>query len=415
MLYAKLTKAVYGTLLGGILFYEKLKKQLEDWDFEMNPYDNCVFNKVVDGNQVTFCFFVDACKISHMDQEVIDDILTDLNNVFATKKKRVSVAKGSAHDYLGITINYGEEGKVKFTMYDFLKDIIAEAPADMNGIAVNPARDNLFETHEDTSPPLDTKTVDLFHRTTARLLFAAKRARPDIQVAIAYWCTRVKGPNKADYVKLARVIRYLRRTMHLPLVLGWDKSGTICWNVDASFAVHKDMRSHTGAVLTLGQGALLSMSRKQKINTRSSTEAELIEVDSTITFIEWVQLFVECQFEKLPRHSVLHKIGNQTALEQDNTSAIQLERNGKRSSTKRTRHINIKYFYITNKVKEEGLKIVHCPTKSMCSDYLTKSLGGNLFYTHRNTIMGINAVEESEYANAYNKAKNKANEAQGVN
>ena len=122
----------------------------------------------------------------------------------------------SAHDYLGITINYGEEGKVKFTMYDFLKDIIAEAPADMNGIAVNPARDNLFETHEDTSPPLDTKTADLFHRTTARLLFAAKRARPDIQVAIAYLCTRVKGPNKANYVKLARVIRYLRRTMHLP-------------------------------------------------------------------------------------------------------------------------------------------------------------------------------------------------------
>ena len=57
-----------------------------------------------------------------MDQEVIDDKLTDLNNVFATKKKRVSVAKGSVHDYLGITIDYGEEGKVKFTMYDFLED-----------------------------------------------------------------------------------------------------------------------------------------------------------------------------------------------------------------------------------------------------------------------------------------------------
>lgn len=80
--------------------------------------------------------------------------------------------------------------------------------------------------------------------------------------------------------------------MHLQLVLGWDESGTIRWNVDASFAVHKDMRSHTGAVLTLGQRALTSMSKKQKINTRSSTEAELIGVDDTITFIEWVQLFV---------------------------------------------------------------------------------------------------------------------------
>jgi hypothetical protein len=62
-------------------------------------------------------------------------------------------------------------------------------------------------------------------------------------------------------------------------VLGWDGTGQLKWSVAASFAIHKDMRNHTGAVLTLGLGALVAMSLKQKISTRSSTEAELVGVD----------------------------------------------------------------------------------------------------------------------------------------
>jgi hypothetical protein len=80
-------------------------------------------------------------------------------------------------------------------------------------------------------------------------------------------------------------------TIFIPLVLGWDGTGHLTWSVDASFAVHKDMRSHTGAVLSTGQGALMSMSLKQKINTKSSTEAELVGVDDAMNFVEWIQLF----------------------------------------------------------------------------------------------------------------------------
>lgn len=59
IMYGKLTKAIYSTLLGAILFYEKLKKQLEDWNFEQNPYDECTFNKMVNGDQLTVQFHVD--------------------------------------------------------------------------------------------------------------------------------------------------------------------------------------------------------------------------------------------------------------------------------------------------------------------------------------------------------------------
>jgi hypothetical protein len=338
-MYAKLTKAVYGTLLGAILFYKKLSKQLTDWGYKPNCYDRCTFNKMIDGNQVTIQFHVDDLKISHIKQSVIDSVLTDLNNEFGTTKKPLAATTGHIHNYLGITIDYNEIGKVKFTMYDYLEDILSKMPSDMNGTALTPASDHMFET-EDDSPSLNEKESDFFHRTTARLLFAAKRARSDLQVAVAYLCTQVKSPNQSDYRTLTRVIKYLQLTIFIPLVLGWDGTGQLKWSVDASFAIHKDMRSHTGAVITLGQGALMSMSLKQKINTKSSTEAELVGVDDAMNFVEWIQLFVEEQIKSINDDSVLRKIGSDVVIQQDNISTIQLVNNGQASSTKRTQHIN---------------------------------------------------------------------------
>jgi hypothetical protein len=254
-IYAKLTKAIYGTLLGAILFYQKLSKQLVGWGYEPNCYDRCTFNKMIDGNQVTIQFHVDDLKISHVKQSVIDSILNDSNNKFGTSKKPLAATTGDVHDYLGITIDYSECDNVKFTMYDYLEDILAEMPGDMKGTAPTPASDNLFNIDDD-SAALNERESDFFHRTTARLLFAAKRARPDLEVAVAYLCTRVKSPYQSDYRKLTRVIKYVRLAVFIPLVLGWDGTGQLRWSVDASFAVHKDMRSHTGAVLSLGQGAL---------------------------------------------------------------------------------------------------------------------------------------------------------------
>jgi hypothetical protein len=109
----------------------------------------------------------------------------------------------------------------------------------------------------------------------------------------------------------------------------------------------------------MAQGALMSMSLKQKINTKSSTEAELVGVDDAMNFVEWIQLFVEQQIKSLNDDSVLKKIGCDTIIQQDNTSTIQLESNGKQSSTKRTRHISIRYFYVTSKIKDGSMRVIY--------------------------------------------------------
>jgi hypothetical protein len=233
-IFAKLNKSVYRTLLGAILFYQKLSKQLSDWGYVQNDYDPCTFNKVINGKQVTIQFHVDDLKISHKDQDVLDSILNDLDIKFGTKKKSLTALTGLIHDYLGITIYFNERHKVKFTMFDYLEDILSEMPSVMEGVARTPSQDDLF-TIDEQSPLLNEKDANFYHRTTTRLLFAAKRAHLDLQVAVAYMCTRVKAPTVSDYHKLGRTIKYLQGTIFMPLVLGWDESGVLTWSVDVIF------------------------------------------------------------------------------------------------------------------------------------------------------------------------------------
>jgi hypothetical protein len=251
---------------------------------------------MVNGKQCTIQFHVDDLKISHVEQSVVDGVIDELNAEFGNIKK-LSASYGEVHEYLGMTIDYSEDGKVKFTMYNYLEDILAEAPDDMNGKAANPASDHLFKVNEECDK-LNPETNDFFHRTVARLLFASKRARPDLQTAMAFLCTRVTSSDNDDYKKLKKVIQYIRDTIHLPLVLGWDESGIVVWSIDAAFAVHMDMKSHTGYCLTMGTGAVVSGSVKQKITTKSSTESELVGIADTMTFIEWISLFMKDQVKE---------------------------------------------------------------------------------------------------------------------
>ena len=149
----------------------------------------------------------------------------------------------------------------------------------------------------------------------------------------------------------------------------------------------------------------MSMSLKQKINTKSSTEAELVAVDDAMNFIEWIQLFVGEQLKSINPDSILNKIGSDVVIQQDNTSTIQLENNGQASSTKRTRHINIRYFYVTSKIKEGSIRVIYHPTKEMVSDYLTKPLQGSLFRTHQNSLMGHDEDSIAQCNKEYNDAK----------
>jgi hypothetical protein len=151
----------------------------------------------------------------------------------------------------------------------------------------------------------------------AQLLFACPRARQDIQPTVAFLTTRVRSPVEDDWNKLKRVLQYLRCTIHIPLILRADSLTIVKWWFDAYFAKHGYCRGQTGATMSMGRGSMSSMSKKQKINTRSSTEAELVGANDAMLQIMWTKYFIEEQEHRI----------SENILYQDNLSTMLLEKN----------------------------------------------------------------------------------------
>jgi hypothetical protein len=95
--------------------------------------------------------------------------------------------------------------------------------------------------------------------------------------------------------------------------------------------------------------------------------------------ILWTRLFLENQGYMV----------RDTKLYQDNQSAILLEKNGKRSSSKQMRHINIRYFFITDCIEKGEVKVEYCPTEDMLADIFTKPLQGSAFHKFRNAVLNM--------------------------
>ena len=177
-------------------------------------------------------------------------------------------------------------------MKEYVKEAIDKFPEEVNTEAKTPAGPNLFETREET-PQLQTDKAQMFHRIVAKLFFVCKRGRSDIQVAIAFLSTRTSKSDEDDWRKLRRLMRYLASTIDLVLTLKVDDLTVIKWWVDASYAVHDNMRSHTGATMTLGTGSLYSKSSKQKLNTKSSTVAKLVAATDFVLQTLWMVHFID--------------------------------------------------------------------------------------------------------------------------
>ena len=138
------------------------------------------------------------------------------------------------------------------------------------------------------------------------------------------------------------------------------------------------MRGHTGGVITFGTGVLNAKSSKQKMNSRSSNETEVIGNSEYLPYNIWFEYFMEAQGYPLDSNIVW----------QDNEEAEKMAKNGVMSCSSKSRHISIKNFWIADRVKQGHIQVKHCPMEIMLADFLPKALQGKRFHMFRHVLMG---------------------------
>jgi hypothetical protein len=363
-----LVKALYGCIESAKLWFDLISSFLKDNGFKSNPIDPCVLNKTVHGSQCTVLLYVDDLFISCVDSKAIDD----LESLLKTRFQEITVKSGTIVSYLGMTFDFSTFGQATVTMEGFISDLLEFAT--VTGSAVTPASSMLFEVRE--SPLLDPTRTDLFHSLVARVLYLAKRCRPDLLLPTSFLSTRVQSPDTDDWSKLQRMLKYLSCTQDLGITLVASDPLCIYAHIDASYGVHATGKSHTGMFVTLGSGPILVNSSKQHIVTKSSTEAELVALSDMCSSVIWTRDFLLSQGYDIPPAIVY----------QDNQSAMALISKG-HSTSQRTRHVHVRYFWVKDRISSGELTLLYLPSSEMTADILTKPMQGEQFKTLRRALM----------------------------
>jgi hypothetical protein len=370
-LIVNLDKALYGCVESAKLWYDDLKQTLDKIGYKVNKIDECVFNKGVGDEQCTIALHVDDMIITSKNNKHRKELIEALKGRYT---EGVTVHEGPIVSYLGMTFDWSTKDEVKISQEGYINDLLGSCGVD--GESKTPASNELFEI-DDKSNKLDKEQADWFHRQVAKLLYLAKRTKPECLTAVAFLATRVTKSTEEDKHKLSRLLKYVRSSKNIGIRLKPGNMGiSVRCYVDAAYGLHEDGKSVTGSVIVIGEGGPIhAKSSKQKIVTKSSTEAEFVGTSDSVNQALYLREFLLEQGHDC----------KSVQLYQDNQSCMTLIKKGK-SRSERTRHMSIRQFWITERVNNGEIVVEYLPTESMVANLLTKPVQGSQFVNERKML-----------------------------
>ena len=372
-----LKKALYGCVESSGLWYENLHATMVGLGYVRNICDKCVFNRTgPDRRQCTAAVHVDDLLITSKSKDSMSHLVDGLRMRYGA----ITLSHGPVVNYLGMAIDMHVPGQAMITTTGYCDEIVRVSG--VKGTARSPATEGLFETREG-APTVSEPVRVWFHKVVAMVLYLAKRTKPECLVAVAFLATRVNKCTADDVDKLQRLVRYIQATRDSGVVLRPGAGGvTVRLFVDASYGVHSDGRSHTGSCVVIGDvEAVHCRSSKQLIVTKSSTEAELVGLSDSANQGIFIRTFLIQQGYKMEPVTIY----------QDNQSCMALVERG-RSGAERTRHIQIRYFWVKERVDTGEVRVEYLRSEDMYANVLTKPLQGSQFVRERDGLTGWTAL-----------------------
>lgn len=355
----KLDKALYGCIQSSALWQEKLTETLVAMGFRISSYDACV--AISPDDSVIVCFHVDDLLVVGRDAMACRKFKTKFEKFFT-----ITAKEGSELDYLGIHIVQTKKG-IELSQRAMVAKLIADAKGTANSPASVIEEENI-SAEEEGEDLLSEADAAEYRSVTALALYLSKRTRPDILQAVNMLCRKAQNPSRRDRKALSRLVRYMSKTRNSIMLLP-AKSLKVEAYIDASFATAKDRKSVTGAVIMIGGAVIWCKSGKQSIVTKSSFEAELVALSDMASMVLWVSLFMRDLGFTLDTPIIY----------QDNQSTMKVAETGP-STNPLTKHIDIRYMWLKEIIKEGGLQLKYASTGEMVADGFTKPLVGEKFY-----------------------------------
>lgn len=352
----KLNRAIYGLKQAGRQWNVKLDETLKSYGLKNCVMDPCIY---YDQNlNLIIAIYVDDFLIFYKDEEKLKKLKQSLSLDF--KMKDMGTAKGC----LGIRINQTEDS-IELDQSIYVEEILKRFGMEECKPVKNPADTNVKLSNDENM----IENVP-YQQAVGCLLFLAQATRPDISFAVNNVSRFNNCHSEAHWNAVKRIMRYLKSSICYKLCYTKIKqSKDLIGYADADWAADIDTRkSCTGYIFKLSGGAISWRSTKQKIVALSSTEAEYIALAATVQEAIWLtQLSEELGVKSKDPITIFC----------DNQSAIQLsESDGYRQ---RSKHIDIRYHFIRNVIKEGKIKIVYINTKENVADSLTKAVTSEKF------------------------------------
>jgi hypothetical protein len=365
--YTVMLKAMYGCVQASALWYVLIRSEFEKMGYRVSETDKCMFIKQVGKDKIfTLLLHVDDI-LAAVDEEEADKLLERLRRRFGEVQFKV----GNDLSYLGMKISIRKEGTM-IDMSFYVAQVLEDEEVE---VASSPTTKSTYNVAD--SKKLDETERKWFHSKTAKLLYLAKRARPDILTAVIFLCTRVQDATYEDKEKLRRVLGYLKGTAEKKLFLRAQREKRIVAYVDAAYAVHNDSKSHSGVMIYVGDTLVYVSSKKQKCMSKSPTEAELIALTDNLGLIELFREFLEFLTQSpVPMPTIY----------QDCSAVVSLVTKG--GGKTRTKHLRARMNLAKEMVDEARADVVHIKAPEMKADGLTKPYDTTMHKPFAKSILG---------------------------
>ncbi len=367
----RLKRSIYGLKQSSRQWYFRFHEAITSVGMDMIEEDHCVYVKRSENGILILSLYVDDILIAGSNMEMINATKEWLSSIFEMKDM------GEANYVLGVKILRNRSKRfLGLSQETYIKKILERFQMH-NSKPVDTPIEKACTLSLDQCPKTDEERNEMsrvpYANAVGSLMYAVMCTRPDICFAVGLVSRYQSNPGPAHWRAVKRIFRYLRGTSDFVLCYGAAdlRLRGFC---DADWAGDIDeRRSTSGYVFILGGGAVSWCSKKQSCIALSTMEAEYVACSAAVQEAVWLRRF-------LRRLEISASAGDPVQIRSDSMAALQYAKDPKYHG--RTKHIDIRYHYIRDMVKQGEVTLQHIPTSRMVADPLTKPVARDVFQFH---------------------------------